>query len=301
MPHPVHTPYDGSTQPFTIGLQTLDLADWIEVDERLAWYLAEKDTLLRDKHDLVFQALDDTREAQSEVLDLLWLYLPQHYPEIYTVTRDTMLIHPTSTLYRREDWVERPLELASRLVQDDLVIMRQSEAGHRLVAASLCFPSSWSLKEKFGHPMAEIHRPVPGFQRGTRIASMIERIFSNLQAELPVERFNWSLYDDPKLYYAEQNHARGPKMWTADDARAWIRAERQTLRRLPVSGDILFTIKICVDPVTILERLSNGPELAQSFADQIATLDDDQIDYKGLGPTRDDAIAWLRRLADGRK
>lgn len=39
---PVHTPYDGSSQPFTIGLQQLDLKDWIEVDENLLAYLAER-------------------------------------------------------------------------------------------------------------------------------------------------------------------------------------------------------------------------------------------------------------------
>ena len=41
--------------------------------------------------------------------------------------------------------------------------MRRGEDGWRLAAGSLCFPSSWSLDEKFGRPLQEIHAPVPGF------------------------------------------------------------------------------------------------------------------------------------------
>ncbi len=297
MSSPIHTPYDGSTQPFTIALQNLDLQDWIEVDDRLVDHLAEKDRLLADQHPVVFQAEIETLEAQLEILDLLWDYLPERYPDLYRIAGDVISIVPSQQVYDRGQWRERPLELASRLVQDDLVIMRTSSRGHRLVAASLCFPSSWSLAEKFGHPLADIHAPVPGFQRGTRTADMIERIFTNLRVELPVQRYNWSLYDDPKLHYLERNHARGPKMWASDDPRAWIRVERQTLRRLPLTGDILFTIKICVDPVAVLERVPNGATLALSFADQIAKLDIAQVAYKGLEGTRDDAVAWFQTFA----
>ncbi|WP_292211382.1 hypothetical protein [Mesorhizobium sp.] len=39
---PAHTPYDGSSKLFTIGLKPLDPANWIEVDGHLLPYLAEK-------------------------------------------------------------------------------------------------------------------------------------------------------------------------------------------------------------------------------------------------------------------
>ena len=40
-----YTPFDGSSKPFTIGLKPLDLATWLEVDDALEPYLAEKDRL----------------------------------------------------------------------------------------------------------------------------------------------------------------------------------------------------------------------------------------------------------------
>ncbi|TIU52784.1 MAG: DUF3445 domain-containing protein, partial [Mesorhizobium sp.] len=63
-----------------------------------------------------------------------------------------------------------PLVQASLLVQEDLILMRRDESGWRLAAGSLCFPSSWSLLEKFGKPLQQIHAPVPGFGPGTRPA-----------------------------------------------------------------------------------------------------------------------------------
>ena len=39
---PIHTPYDGSSKLFQIGLKQLDLANWIEIDETFDFQLAEK-------------------------------------------------------------------------------------------------------------------------------------------------------------------------------------------------------------------------------------------------------------------
>ena len=50
-----HSPCDGSAAPFTIGLPPLDLAGWIEADERLEDYLAEKDRLFEAHYDMVFR------------------------------------------------------------------------------------------------------------------------------------------------------------------------------------------------------------------------------------------------------
>src|SRR5919205_916624 len=58
---------------------------------------------------------------------------------------------------------EPPLECASRLVQEDLVLMARHDSGWQLAAASLCFPSTWVLAEKFGRDMDGIHKPVPGY------------------------------------------------------------------------------------------------------------------------------------------
>jgi dimethylamine monooxygenase subunit A len=289
---PVHTPYDGSSKLFTIGLKPLDPARWIEVDEHREAYLAEKRRLYAEFPDKVFLAEPGTEEAQQEVLDLIADHLARHLPELGALTRGNGAD-------------AAPLKAASLLVQEDLVLMRRGGDGWRLTAAALCFPSSWSLAEKFGKPLQDIHSPVPGFGRGTRTADIITRIFDSMQVAQPVERMNWSLQGDSALYVPLSNTGRierakrTPSRFPGPDLAAgtFIRVERQTLRKLPKSGDILFTIRIHLDAMKLLERHPDRASLAASFAAQLAALDDAQLDYKGLSPDRDRLVAALNAMA----
>lgn len=301
---PAHTPYDGSAKPFAIGLKPLDLEDWIEVDGDIEAYLSEKDRLYATLPEKVFVEEPDTRDAQQEVLDLLKAYLPARFPDTYRHGGGFMLIGQV----RREAAAAAdlpPLRVASLLVQEDLVLMRKGGDGWRLAAAALCFPASWSLTEKFGKPLQDIHAPVPGFGRGTRTADIVTRIFDNLAADQPVERQNWSLQAGGDLYKplsgperVERAATRPSRFPEADiAARAFIRIERQTLRKLPVCGDILFTIRTYLDPLERLRRHPDRARLAASFAGQLSILDEAQLDYKGLAADRDRLVSALQAIA----
>ncbi|RNJ46534.1 hypothetical protein B5V01_31125 [Mesorhizobium erdmanii] len=302
---PTHTPYDGSSKLFNIGLKPLEPANWIEVDGHLLPYLAEKRRLYAEIPDRVFVEEDGTRKAQREVLDLLGSYLPEQFMHTHRRTDAGIEVvgaenHPAlpSAL------ADAPLVAASLLVQEDLILMRRDDSGWRLAAGSLCFPSSWSLLEKFGKPLQQIHEPVPGFGPGTRPAELINRMFDGLQGQA-VERFNWSIQADNALYHPLSNVERidratnRPSRFPDGDVRAhaFIRVERQTLRKLPSSRDILFTIRIHLDPLAVLARHPDRATLALSFAAQLEALDLDQLDYKGLTSDRDRLIEHLKTMA----
>ncbi|ESY67524.1 MULTISPECIES: DUF3445 domain-containing protein [Mesorhizobium] len=303
---PTHTPYDGSSKLFTIGLKPLDPADWIEVDGHLLPYLAEKRRLYAEIPERVFvEEEHGTRDAQQEVLELLGAYLPGRFPRTHRRTDMGIEVmdaanHPALP----SGLADAPLVAASLLVQEDLILMRRDDSGWRLAAGSLCFPSSWSLLEKFGKPLQQIHEPVPGFGPGTRPAELINRMFDGLQGQA-VERFNWSIQADNALYHPLSNVERidratnRPTRFPDGDvkAHAFIRVERQTLRKLPASGDILFTIRIHLDPLAVLARHPNRATLALSFAAQLDALDLAQLDYKGLTPDRDRLVAVLNHMA----
>jgi hypothetical protein len=305
LPHfPAHTPYDGSSTPFTIGLKPLDPAAWIEVDGYLEAQLAEKGRLEAEHGASVFAAEPGTEAAQREVLSLLIEHLPARFPEIYRRAGDTMYVASSGRAIDLANPGVPPLKIAARLVQEDLVLMRRRENGWRICAASLSFPSSWSLAEKFGKPLREIHRPVPHFGHGTRSDDLIERMFDKLQGQL-VERFNWSLQPDAGLYKplssmqrddrAEKAVSRFPGIDAASVA--FIRVERQTVRKLPVSGDVLFTIRIHLDPMSALRAHPERARIAASFAGQLAALERSELDYKGLAADRDRLVAALEAIA----
>jgi hypothetical protein len=291
---PRHTPYDGSSKLFEIGLKPLDPAGWIDLDERLPAYLAEKERLLAADPAEVFAAEPGTEAAQEEVLALLAEHLPTHFPEAYRRDGDIMQIVPAG---RSVDLAARPALLtAARLGQEDLVLMRRRETGWRLAAGCVCFPSSWRLREKFGRPVDEIHAPVPGFGPGTRPAELIARMFDNLQPARLVIRWNWSLYGDAAL--AHPLPPPVPRFGSGASAgHVVLRTERQTMRKLPQSRAILFAIGIGVAPLEALERHPDRRKIATALIGQLEALTPAQLDYKGMTADRQRLLTRLGALA----
>jgi hypothetical protein len=291
-----YTPYDGSAKPFTIGLMPLDPARWIEPGADLGRYLDEKQRLFHDRRDDIFVSEAGSENAQQECLDLLAAHLCDRHPVIYR--RDGDIVSAAGHSVDLADPRLPPLLKAGSLIADDLVIMRRKENGWHLVAGHVAFPSSWSLTEKFGRPMQAIHGEVPGFGEGTRNAVLINRIFDNLQVTQPVERMNWSVNTTDELSLSTSKHRRPPVTTAPTLETRFARVERQTLRKLRISGDILFTIRVYVDPIAAIANHPKASELASSFAAQLDALDEQQAAYKGLTQQRTELVKQLRALAE---
>jgi hypothetical protein len=294
-----HTPYDGSHKPFTIGLSPLDPAQWLEVDGDLGRYLAEKHRLYTEVPGTVMAAEAGTEEAQNEVLELVSTHVLQHFSQRYARQGNTINIDDGAFCVATDDPALPPIARAALLVQEDLILLRKSETGWRLVAASLCFPSSWNLADKFGKPLHDVHGPVPGFNGGTRNASLLERMFDNLAPERPVMRWNWSLYGNSPLHHPAAGNGNKRRFGEGDDitGKVTLRLERQTLRKLPSTGDMLFTIHIYLEPLEVVESRPDGASLAKAIDAQIAALTPDEITYKGLAKEKERLAARLKQIA----
>jgi hypothetical protein len=131
-------------------------------------------------------------------------------------------------------------------VQQDLLLLAPVDGEHRLVAALVCFPASWTLGQKISRPMSAIHIPVARFDAD--IARRTERIIASLRPGEPVWRANVLPYNDPELRQPRREGEHRP----FDPALpTFIRVERQTLLRLSPAS-VVFTIHTCVVP---LERV----------------------------------------------
>ena len=163
---------------------------------------------------------------------------------------------------------------------------------YRLVAGVLCFPSHWRLADKLGRPLEVIHEPVPGFADG--LAATVDRFFATLQVARPVWRVNWSLVDTPQLFLPPEHRAeRKASPPSAAGEQLWLRVERQTLRRLPRSGDVLFGIRTHLAP---LAAVIDGPAAARALAARVREMPPAMAAYKGIAAIRDALLEWL----DGR-
>ncbi|WP_150493299.1 heme-dependent oxidative N-demethylase family protein [Roseibium aquae] len=291
-----HRPYDGSTRPFTVGLTPISEPEWLEPDANLVPHLRRKDELLAIDRAAVVRTEDGTEDAQDEVLQLVLQALRGMHGGCYQVGQEEVIIDgQVSVPLAGAD----PMVTAARLIQEDLVLMRPAPGGYRLVAACLCFPSSWSLAEKFGQSMPEIHENVPGFN-GSRMGNVVARLFDNLRVGQLVCRYNWSIYDDANLHHPKPKQI-APQVSADGESlvgRLFLRVERQTLRRLAGSGDILFTIKIHHDPLSLLRSQPDRAGIAAGLKQQLLALEPAQLIYKGLTQHQQALAAELDRLSD---
>ncbi len=86
-PLPPHTPYDGSSKAFAIGLKPLELERWLEVDGYFGAQLTEKHRLYAELPDKVFVEQADTRDAQREVLELIETSMRQYHAQALAEAR----------------------------------------------------------------------------------------------------------------------------------------------------------------------------------------------------------------------
>ena len=278
-------------KPFEIGLRPLEVSDWFDIDDKRADYLAQKDHLYAHDPSLVFLAEENTEQSQGEIAAAVSSFLINRYPQRYLKEGDVIHIDGVDVVPFNDP--SPPLLAAARLVQDDLVIMRADEGSWRVVAGSICFPSSWSLKEKFGKALEDVHAPVPGFGAQTRNAAVINRIFERLAPDQRVWRQNWGLYDDDELHHSSGSEARLTRLANVTVENLIIRVERQTLWKMPRSGDVLFAIRIYLDRLSNLQNSDRTRILAKDLSRHLLTMTKDQLAYKGLAQARDHLIFLL--------
>jgi hypothetical protein len=288
---PKYTPYLAGSS-FAIGLSAIDPRGWLEPDPDLDAFLAEKQRLLQTQPDAVFQQVQGSQAGQRECLALVVAHLLEDHPDLCRRTGNRLEIAGRTIDLDSE---APPLITAGSLIQDDLVILSRRETGWHVVAGYVAFPSAWSLREKIGHPMEIVHAHVPGFAGGTRNAAMINRIFDNLQPDLPAMRMNWSIYPEGELFWPpERNDEANRRPFSA--ATNFVRVERQVLRRLPETGDIVFSIRIYSDPIGSLAALPNAPDVAAALIQRLENLTSDQLAYKGMAGKKAALVGYLSGL-----
>ena len=267
------TPWQRLGNKFTLGLRTRTEADWLPFEDafadhgRRADQLAEKAFLFGARRDEVFATLDGSMDACTEVLDMV----TDHIATYHASSPDPALAS------------QHPLEAAAHLVPEDLLLLaprqRDSDDGLLdwvLVAAALAFPAHWVLAEKMGRPLAGIHEPVPHY--GGRLETPMDRFFTNMKVGPISHRWNWSVMTSDRLFTPHRMR-RAPLAPGAGIDEISIRMESQTLRKLPKSGMVLFTIRTYAEP---LSRWAAMPGAVPSLLEMLDGMTPQMRDYKGF-------------------
>jgi dimethylamine monooxygenase subunit A len=201
---------------FDVALRPIGLDRWLFPDDQAHW-LAEKARLINGQCDAVFVASPASLSAQGEAAALI--------------------AHAGNATLSSHD---APLLAAARLVSDDLVIMEHVDGQWTNSACCLCNPTFFSAHFAYGKSLEVLHGPVPDGDFG-------------LATDTILERHNWTVQWSDARYTPDGTPLRDAAA-IADIAQAndhlFLRVERQTIRKLPQSGAVLFTIRIRLTKLT---------------------------------------------------
>lgn len=266
----MYFPVDKRGSRLSVGLRNLDLACWFELDEKRIPELRIKEDLLQENETVLAESRG-VEDASYELLTLALENLKDFHGDSFDV-REKEVIDKER---KQSVQINHPLLTLSALLQEDFCVMNRVDESWFLTSAVLFSPSRWRLLDKVGKNLSGIHEPVPGYE--TQIAAATHKAFERITEEQPLWRANWTLLDDPTLFQPTPARARA----VIEDAgnEVYFRVERQTLRKLPDSKAVIFTIRTYVEPLNIVVEKVDGA--LDTLRESLLSTDEHHEEYKG--------------------
>lgn len=191
----------------------------------------------------------------KEIVKFMQENNPKEFAEYYSYNEATgdLVSRITGEQYNVLNPNLHPLDIAGRIVQEDLaVIMQDPEGNYRLMGGFLAHPSGWRLSNFMGWTVREIHEQSAGLN--SKFAGAIDMALTAYHVGTQIVprmqmRNNWFLVYDRKLKRGDQEAPEAATPTTLENVneRVFLRMERETMRAFTAPGVkdrfILFTIK----------------------------------------------------------
>ena len=258
-----------------MGLRPADPASFFAPCDPTGEVVRERARWLAEEPEKYAALLPETLECVSETIDLA---------NQWSAGNDTS---PIVRIAANAD-VTAQLQALGCAWETDIVWLAPHADGElRVVGGIVCFPSSWALTEKLGLPMRDAHSPVPGLN--ATLGGQVDRFLAKFASGTAWSRENWSLSrSDERNQHTSRPRAAFDAHTPLDEV--WIRLEHQLLMRLPVSGAVLFGIRIELVPLAELKR---NPAAAACFARILRTMAPEAAAYKNFASVREHLLQLL--------
>ncbi|PLB37409.1 heme-dependent oxidative N-demethylase family protein [Aspergillus candidus] len=270
-----------------MDVRKLDAQNWLTIDKN---YMNEhhiRSQLLQQEKSKVLQCLPESHDGCVEALDEVVEFLCERFPNMFQRKKSG----PETVVYNKmtgetfvfggDNHQMDPLEIAVRLTMEDLsVLLKNEDDEYYLAASASLFPVGWTVQERIGWTISKLHNPVPLWHQ--HVANSVSKFLARLTPSSPMERSNYfvevkhpgeDLFE--VLYRPTTLSEDNPDPAPQDIV---IRRERQTFRRLPKTGTIVFGVKTILTPLDELpmEELRNLAKEIKSWPEYVG-------EYKGRG------------------
>ncbi|KAF5005892.1 hypothetical protein FDECE_7705 [Fusarium decemcellulare] len=262
------------------AFQKMETDYWIELDNTYHKYIQERKSIHAEHGKDILNALPGSELACKELTEMVIQFLCARYPNHFQLRGHILFNHILCTSYDLS--TTEPLNVLLENVPEDFAIMLRDPRDGRYYfrAGVICASTGWSLGTKLGLGLPEIHGPVPDYKEKMQLS--MDRFFTKMATSKPIQRGAWG-FEVGQHLYAPLGHPslsvrnkQDPSLSVED---LYFRVDWQTLRRLPLSGAIVFNFKAFFTPVSTLKGEPYIPSLS------LKVLNDSKenlIDYKSV-------------------
>ncbi|KAF1964191.1 hypothetical protein BU23DRAFT_71934 [Bimuria novae-zelandiae CBS 107.79] len=247
-------PYRPFRWPYhqTMSLTKMEPDWWLELEDTYKERMKQRQEIFEKEGDKVLNMLPGSHFACKELMELSLQFLCARYPQYFRLDKDKMIFH-NGILNTESDLKNtHPLHVLFNNIPEDFAItMRNPEDGlYSFRAGQICSALGWNVGSKIGKTLPEIHAPVPDYKEKMQMS--MDRYFTKMPTDKAIQRGSWGLEVDQPLYMPPgdpHEKLRDFQMADLDISRCNLRVDWQTLRRLPLSGAIVFNFKALFTPL----------------------------------------------------
>jgi hypothetical protein len=300
---PHFRPYRWATADFQVGLQPISARDWLLFDGNYADFMCAKREHLWKFPGLFYRTLPDSLAAQRELRRMVVTHLLEEHAALFSMSRATLTCAAGgSHSWDLDDDSIEPLRQLGDFVQEDFMLLQEVDGRVMITAASNAYSSSGRLVASVGRDVRWAHEPVPNLT--ALHGSRIDRILGSVHEEALCARFNWQLTPLASIFFPPDPHAANRSALSSVSDRLskdpslvpsllHIRVERQTLRRLPETRAVAFSIHTYSDP---LSSLIDDPAALRALRSLLRDYSTARLQYTEMAAVHGAVSAWLETL-----
>ncbi|KAK8160657.1 hypothetical protein IWX90DRAFT_274448 [Phyllosticta citrichinensis] len=263
----------------TMSLSKLDTDFWLELEDTYAERIKQRQEIYSRVGNRVLDCLPGGELACKEVMEMALEFLVHRYPQYFRLDKKKMVFYNGILNTKADLKKEKPLEVLMNNVPEDFaMVLRDPESGfYFLRCGVVCSSLGWDLGSKAGLRLDAIHESIPDYKE--KMSFSMDRYFAKKPTDKAIQRGSWGLEVDQPLYMpvGDPHEAyRDVQDPNVDISRIHLRIDWQTLRRLPLSGAVVFNFKALFTPVTkfrdepyipsiLLKILSEGKESLMKY------------------------------------
>jgi len=292
-------PYLWLRAPLQLALRPTTWNSWTMVGKHHADIMVQKRQRLAASPEFFYRSLPESLDAQHELRERLAAHLAADHSVHFNLRGGILHCASQAASHDLGDSSREPLEQISQFAEEDFMLLQMIGGKLLITAAANAYSSSGRLVKSVGKEVPWAHIPVPGVQE--QLGARIDKILASIHTDFPSERFNWQLTPIGDVFFPLNPHAENSKALdkalTLIEGRPercgellWIRAERQTLVRLPRTGAIAFGIHTFSDPLASIEHERCCLEAIRNL---LVNFSADRLRYLEMDRIKHPVIDWI--------